>query len=397
MALDWQSNVVRRNLVAYNTPGVRVIANKGGTRSGKTFSVMMLLLHVASQCAAPIAIDVVSESLPHLKRGSIQDAEDILDLLPLYENEDFDYNRSDHQFTFTSGGYVRFFSADDWGKVKGSRRDVLFINEANRIPFEVYRQLAVRTRYKIFIDWNPDSEFWYEQQGIATSPKTCEIHSTYKDNTHLTEQQVADIESNMADENWWRVYGLGETGRPQGQIYTNYDIVDAVPADAVLVARGLDFGFTNDPTAIVDVYKLHGELWLQELCYLRGLTNDKIAERLRGLDGVTIADSAEQKSITEIYNFGIRKIEAAEKGADSIRAGIGILRRYKWHIVRGSDNLLYEIKNYRYRENKITGEITNEPVDKFNHALDAVRYVALNRLNEKPQAARPRARHLSLA
>ena len=392
MELDWQGRIARENIRAYNDPSVRVIANKGGTRSGKTYSIMMLLCHIACSTRTPLEIDIVSESYPHLKRGSLKDTEEILYTMQLVEDEDYNYNRSDHTFLFPTGAYLRFFSAEDWGKVKGSRRDILFINECNRVSYEVYRQLAVRTKYKIFLDWNPDSKFWYEQQGIATSEKTREIHSTYKDNAHLSEQQISEIESNKVDENWWRVYGLGEVGRPQGQIYTNWDVVDGIPSEAQLVARGLDFGFVNDPTAIIDVYTYHGDLWLDERCYLHGLTNDKIAERLKGLQGWTIADSAEMKSIVEIKNFGVRLIEPAEKGADSISAGIDIVRRYKLHVTLTSENIIDELENYRYKEDKITGEILNEPVDKYNHALDAVRYVAINRLNQRPTPQRPRAR-----
>jgi phage terminase large subunit len=168
--------------------------------------------------------------------------------------------------------------------------------------------------------------------------------------------------------------------------------VNAIPEGATLIARGLDFGFTNDPTAIVDLYKYDGKLWLDELCYQRGMTNDKIAELLRGKEGTTVADSAEMKSITEIYNYGIRKIEPAQKGADSVRAGIDILRRYELMVTKRSLNLIYELRNYKWKDNKITGETMNEPVDKFNHLLDAVRYVALNKLSEKPIIKRPRAR-----
>ena len=205
---------------------------------------------------------------------------------------------------------------------------------------------------------------------------------------------IAEIESNKDDENWWKVYGLGLTGRPQGVVYTRWKQVPEIPVEAQLVARGLDFGFTVDPTGIVDVYKLNGELWFDELCYMRGMTNDKIADKLRGLPGSTVADSAEQKSITEIYNYGIRRIEPAEKGADSVRNGIQILQRYNLNITSRSLNLIYEIRNYKWKENKMTGEFLNEPIDKFNHLLDAVRYVALNYLKEKRPIRRPRSRYI---
>lgn len=371
--------------------GARVIANKGGTRSGKTYSLMSLLVTIAINSKERV-IDVVSESLPHLKRGAMNDIDDILseEEFSGYEN-----NKTDHIYTFTSGSVIRFFSADDWGKVKGSKRDILFVNECNRIPFEVYRQLAVRTSECIFLDWNPDSEFWYELKNISSRENTVEIHSTYKDNPFLPVEQIEEIESNKDDENWWNVYGLGLTGRPQGLIYTSWCIVPSIPEGAKLIGRGLDFGFTNDPTAIVDVYKLHGELWIDELCYRNGMTNDRIAEEIRGMPGITVADSAEMKSITEIHNYGIRWIEPAEKGADSVRNGIQIVRRYKMNVTASSLNLIYELRNYKWKENKLTGEVMNEPIDKFNHALDAVRYVALNLLKEKKPIRRPKGRFIA--
>lgn len=362
--------------------GFRLIANQGGTRSGKTYSLMMYLLVVALQFSK--SIDVISESFPHLRRGALKDIEDILMAWGLLDGEHYRYHKTDHTYSIPStGSSIRFFSADDWGKVKGSRRDILFINEANRIPYETYRQLAVRTTETIFIDWNPDSEFWFEEKGLATSDKTKLIQSTYKDNPFLGEVQIAEIESNKGDEAWWKVYGLGQVGRPQGLIYTNWQQVREIPQGAQLIARGLDFGFTNDPTAIVAVYRLNGELYIDEELYAKGLTNDKISQALKGKNGRVVADSAEMKSITEIYNMGVRGIEPAKKGADSVRNGIQILQRYKMHITQRSLNIIYELRNYKWQEDKINGTIKNQPIDKYNHALDALRYVALNCLTSQ--------------
>ena len=383
--------VYKQNLSAW-LERYRVIANKGGTRSGKTYSLVSLFISVAVAGKKIREIDIVSESMPHLKRGALNDFNEILDREQLVDGVDYESNLSDHVYTFNSGTKIRFFSSDDWGKVKGSKRDVLYINECNRVDYEIYRQLAVRTTECIFLDWNPDTEFWYELKGVQTKDSTKEIHSTYKDNPFLSDVQIAEIESNKDDENWWKVYGLGLTGRPQGVIYKRWEQVDAIPDYAELVGRGLDFGFTNDPTAIVDVYRADGELWLDERCYRINLTNDKIAEFLRPLPGCTVADSAEQKSIAEIKNYGVRWIEPAIKGADSIRAGIQILQRYKMNVTKRSLNLINEIRNYKWKEDKITGELLNVPIDKYNHALDAVRYVALNKLSKRPIIRRPRAK-----
>lgn len=380
--------VYRRSLRAW-LDGKRLIANRGGTRSGKTYSIVCLLVSIAKN-GRKRSIDIVSESLPHLKRGAINDIEDIMTNEGMMEGVQYEKNRSDHTYTFANGTKIRFFSADDWGKVKGSRRDILFINESNRIPFETYRQLAVRTAETIFLDWNPDTEYWYEMKGLNTKDTTTEIVSTYKDNPFLSDIQITEIESNKGDDAWWKVYGLGEVGRPMGVIFDRWQQVDEIPEGATLVGRGLDFGFMTDPTAMVDVYKYDGKLWLDEVCYLHGLTNDKIAERLRGFNNMVVADSAEMKSITEIHNYGIRYIEPARKGSDSVRAGIDILRRYELMVTKRSLNLIFELRNYKWKENKITGETMGEPIDRWNHLLDAARYVALNRLAERHRVKRPR-------
>lgn len=371
--------------------GKRLIANRGGTRSGKTYSLVCLLVSIARN-GKKRSIDIVSESLPHLKRGAINDIEDILTNEGMMEGVHYEHNRSDHTYTFNKGTQIRFFSADDWGKVKGSRRNILFINESNRIPFETYRQLAVRTTETIFLDWNPDTEYWYEMKGLNTKDTTTEIVSTYKDNPFLSEVQIEEIESNKGDEAWWKVYGLGEVGRPMGVIFDRWEQVESIPEEATLVGRGLDFGFMTDPTAMVDVYKYDGKLWLDEVCYRHGMTNDKIASELKGFRGRTVADSAEMKSITEIYNYGIRYIEPAKKGADSVRAGIDVLRRYEMMVTKRSLNLIYELRNYKWKENRLTGETMNEPVDKWNHCLDAARYIALNYLAERPKTVRPKGK-----
>lgn len=389
MLIDVDETKVFRETEQAHEAGARVIANRGGTRSGKTYSILVYLLMYAA--TRYTQMDIVSESFPHLKRGVLQDTEDILDRWGLIEDVHFKRNRTDHIITMSgSGSVVRFFSVDDWGKVKGSRRDILFINEANRIEWETYRQLAVRTTGTIFLDWNPDTEYWYEKRGIASRPDTVEIHSTYLDNPFLGDVQIAEIEANKGDENWWRVYGLGLVGRTEGVIFKRWQIVGEIPADARLLARGLDFGFTNDPTAIVDVYQQDGKIWLQEVCYQRGLTNDRIADILRGKEGWTIADSAEQKSITEIRNYGIRTIEPAVKGKDSIRAGIDILQRYDLMVTEDSTNLIEELEQYKWKQDRITGQSLNEPEDKNNHAIDAIRYVALKHLAQAPKRMRPR-------
>lgn len=357
----------------------RLIAQRGGTRSGKTYSIMQVLFTLAE--ATDYAIDVVSESLPHLKRGALHDWREILTKA---EVENYTENKTDGTFTFNTGAVVRFFSVDDWGKVKGARRDVLFINEANRIDYESYRQLAVRTTRSIIIDWNPDCEFWYEAQGLNVQypPHV----STYKDNVFLDAAQVAEIESNRNDTNWWRVYGLGEVGRVESMVYTRWEQVAEIPATARLIGYGLDFGFMADPTALVAVYMQDGLLWLDECIYEKGLTNDRIAAKIMALPPAPIvADSAEQKSIAEIRNYGVKQIEPAVKGADSILNGIDVVSRYDMKVTQRSLNVIDELRHYKWQVDKISGKITNRPIDRYNHAMDAVRYLVSGKLSNRPR------------
>lgn len=377
--------ILRKNKVAY-TDGNRVIGNKGGTRSSKTYSVLQLLLAIAYN--NQLLISICSESLPHLKRGAMRDFMIILQSVGLVEEKNYKYNGSENIYRFGSGGMIEFFSVDNAGKVHGAQRDILYINECNHIRYETYRQLSVRTSQTIFLDWNPASDFWFEQH-IAHRENCVLIHSTYKDNPFLSATQIEEIESNKHDTNWWRVYGLGLNGNREGLCVKNWEQCVEMPTVYKRRFLGLDFGFTNDPTVILDVRVSEGELWVDEVCYSSGMTNPDIAKEIKynELQGIQIvADSAEPKSIQELKNERL-KVEPAQKGDDSIRQGLDILARYKINVTTRSLNLIKELRNYSYKEDK-DGKTTNVPIDKYNHAIDALRYVALNYLNNKPQISR---------
>lgn len=381
--------VFAKNIKAYNS-SARLIANKGGARSSKTFSILQLLLLIALKSKKALLISVVSESFPHLKKGCLRDFCMILELEGMREGVDYVYNRTDSIFKIGKCS-IEFFSADSPGKVHGPQRDILFINEANHISYEIYRQLAIRTAQTIFIDWNPAAEFWFEEENLHLKNDTVTLHSTYKDNGFLSPMQVREIESNQHNENWWRVYGLGLTGVFEGLIYSNWEQVNELPREVKKSWCGLDFGFTNDPTSLIYIALQNGELWLDELIYEPGLTNPAIANRAKdtvakGLQ--IVADSAEPKSIAELKTFGLM-VEDAKKGPDSILHGIEILQRYKWNVTSRSLNLIKELRNYQWKTDKQSGKQLNIPIDGFNHALDAVRYVALNKLDEaKPMRRR---------
>lgn len=283
---------------------------------------------------------------------------------------------------------VEFFGADDEKKLRGAKRNILYCNEANELAFKTqFFQLLIRTEDDIFIDFNPDDEnVWINtelEQKRAHEMKDVEvIVSTYKDNTFLPESLIKEIEYlEKTDPEFWKIYGLGQYGKVFGVIFPDYNIVESIPDGATFVGNGGDFGFTNDPTASLEVYQQNGELWINQLIYQRGMTNPDIAERLKQLKvdrKESIFDSAEPKSIQELYNLGIN-IKPALKGPDSIKNSIDILKRYKMNVTARSVDFIREIKTYKWAEDK-QGNSINEPIDYNNHLIDALRYVALNKL-----------------
>lgn len=387
------TSVFHKNLKAYND-GYRYIVNKGSTRSSKTYSVLQLLYIIAEFSATPKIISIVSESMPHLKKGCIRDFQKILQDEKKWNENNWNKTESTYR---VNKSIIEFFSVDNPGKAHGPARNILYLNECINIEYSVYTQLAIRTTETIFLDCNPNFEFWLDNKVLKVpvsedkprelidNSNACLIHSTYRDNEYLTEAQIDEIESRKHEKDWWRVYGLGLTGSFIGAIMDNWDVVDEMPSVYKKRWIGMDFGFTNDPTAIIDVRLSEGELWIDELLYAKGYDNLMIAQHLESLgvgrDIDIIADSAEPKSIQEIKNKGFR-IEPAKKGADSVTIGVSIMNRYKKHITRRSVNTIEEYKNYRWQVD-INDQPINRAIDKYNHSIDAQRYVCLNKLMEK--------------
>lgn len=372
---------------------VRYISNKGGTRSTKTYSTLQFLYLLIQKADKPGDItSVVSETLPHLKKGAIRDFENIVGH-PL--KGDPHWNECDHVWTFDNGAKLEFFSADTPQKVHGSQRKRLFINEANHITWEIARQLFVRTASTIFIDYNPASVCWIQER-IECKENCTLIHSTYKDNPFLTELQVREIEDNRNDENWWKVYGQGREGTLDGLIY-EFEQVDKMPAkdemlsDHVVEVQGLDFGFTNDPTARVRVLadprtKI---AYVQERCYQTHMQNRHIIEDLQ-IDGVDrhtpiYADCAEPKSIADIQDAGFNVI-ACDKDApvksDKLKFQLQWMQGWKFYVTKDSLNLIFEGRNYTWAKDR-DGRLLNQPIDKFNHLLDALRYAMWTRFGKE--------------
>jgi len=358
---------------------------QGGTSAGKTLAILAVLIDIAAKNKTEIS--VVSESIPHLRRGAIKDFAKVMQWTGRWVADR--WNKTLLTYHFANGSVIEFFSADSEARLRGARRQVVYINEANNIDFESYYQLAIRTSEAIYIDFNPTHEFWAHTEVLPEQDAELVI-LTYNDNEALPDTIKRDIELNRTKAetssywaNWWKVYGLGQVGTLQGAIYEDFEVVEGIDVSrAKFVAIGLDWGFSNDPTALVAIYRQGDCLLVQELLYSTGLTNQDIADKLRSL-GITraweiVADSAEPKSIEEIYRLGFN-IKPAEKGPDSVRNGIDILKRFKLQVTKDSTNLIKELRSYTWATDK-EGKNTGVPIDSFNHACDAMRYVALNKL-----------------
>jgi phage terminase large subunit len=309
-------------------------------------------------------------------------------MIGMYEPENF--NKSSLVYTFSNGAYIEFFSADAESKLRGARRDVLFVNECNNITWEAYYQLAIRTRRFIYLDYNPVSEFWVDTELINDSD-TDFVVLTYKDNEALDLSIIKEIEKAKEKAltstywaNWWSVYGLGNIGSLQGTVFENWAQCDSIPNEAEFIAYGMDFGFTNDPSTLIAVYRYNGELYINELIYQTKLTNSDLIARLKELGikshEMIVADSAEPKSIEDLRRAQFR-VEGAKKGADSIRNSIDTLQAFKLNVTKSSINLVKELRNYKWVTDN-DGKHTSQPIDSYNHAIDAIRYVALNRLKK---------------
>ena len=352
----------------------RIKIIQGGTSASKTFSTLFILINKA-MFYDNLEISIVAESIPHLRRGAVRDFEKIMKWGCRYTEGSF--NKSLLKYQFQNGSFIEFFSADDASKLRGARRDILYINECNNVSFDAYNELSIRTKKEIYLDFNPSNEFWVHNE-LKGEDDTDFIILTYKDNEALDDGIVQQIEKNRLKaktstywRNWWLVYGEGKIGQLQGAVFSNYKIIDTIPTEARLMGIGMDFGYTNDPTSIIEVYKLNETRILNEVTYQTGLLNSDIA-KLLPKNVPVYADSAEPKSIADIQRYGIT-IKGVTKGKDSINYGIDVMQREDYLVTSQSTNLIKELRSYCWDTDK-TGKRLNKPIDNFNHAIDAVRY-----------------------
>lgn len=365
-----------------NISDKRIIALQGGTRSGKTYSAIQWIIRQAMNYKG-LTISVVRSTLPALKASAMRDFVDILTTLNLYSEGN--HNMSENTYTL-NGNTIEFFSVDNEQKLRGRKRDLLFVNEANEITIEQWRQLLFRTTGRVIIDYNPSMFDSWIYSDVLTRPDCGLIITTYKDNPHLSESIIREIEAlKNSDPEYWKVFGLGERGQLRDLVFDNWEQVNSIPEDATIISHGMDFGFTNDPTTLVAVYKQDGKIWIDEVLYRTNMTNNDIGNFLKSINferKELVCDSAEPKSIEELRLQGFN-VHPSIKGPDSIKIGIDILKRYKLMVTKRSTNLIKELRAYTWDKDN-TGTYTGKPIDYMNHAIDSLRYVGLNKLNNRP-------------
>jgi phage terminase large subunit len=367
------TKIFDRNQAAIWNPAKRIAINEGGTSSSKTFSILQLLTQVCQSRTKPLLVSVVSESFPHLAAGCIRDWKMIM-------GEGFDdkkWNATNHVYTFSPGVQMEFFSADQPGKAHGPRRDILFCNEVNNIPKPIYDALSLRTRRFEFLDFNPVGEFWAHE--LQSRPEVEWIHSTYLDALpFLPARTVEKIEAmRETDPNGWRIYGEGKVGNVTGLVHPLFTTCEVMPSSGEYDFYGLDFGYTNDPTALTHNIIQGKDLYSDELIYETGMLASDIVKRLsdigvrKGYDEI-FADESRPETIAEIAMAGFN-CQRAPKGPESVILGIQKVNEYRQHWTSRSVNGIKEQRNYRYITDK-DGKITNKPIDSWGHLQDSRRY-----------------------
>ena len=354
---------------------------RGGSSAGKTIAILCILIDYAVRNENK-EISIVSESIPHLRRGALKDFLGIMKGLHRYKEKQF--NRSTLKYEFSSGSYIEFFSTDQPDKLRGARRTDLYINEANNVPFDAYQQLSIRTSNCIWLDYNPTSLFWADKE-LVNEPDTDFITLTYKDNSSLPESIVKEIEKAKEKAktssywaNWWRVYGLGEVGSLEGACIPNWQEIEHVPNDARLMGAGLDFGYSIDPSSICLLYKYNDSFIFDEVLYKTGMLNRDISNFINNnnIDCNIYADSAEPKSIAEIRLSGI-DIFPVTKGKDSIVYGINLINQNKIFVTQRSKNLKKELEGYIWLKDKQGNTLQKPNPMTGDHAIDSARYVMM--------------------
>jgi phage terminase large subunit len=362
----------------------KIIVEQGGTRSGKTYNILLWIIFYYCGKNIGKTITITRKTFPAVRSSVMRDFIEILKGSNLYKEEN--HNKSNHEYML-NGNMIEFISMDQPQKIRGRKRDLAFLNEANELTFEDWQQIVFRTNGRIILDYNPSDTFHWIYDRVIPRDDADFYQTTYRDNPFLDQTIIDEIERlKQTDEHYWRVYGLGERGTNRAQVF-QFTTIQQIPETAKFLSFGLDFGFTNDPSALVGCYQEGDNLYFKELLYSTNLTNQDLSREFSKLEigryDEIFGDSSEPKSIEELHRMGWN-VKPTQKGADSVNAGIDMLKRYKIHII--GSNLMKEMENYKWLEDK-NGNLLNKPEDKYNHLIDALRYGVYNKLS-KPNYGR---------
>lgn len=376
-----QTTRVFSEIEAARRNGYTTVSEQGSSRSAKTYNTV---IWIVCQCLTvpKTTVSICRSTLPSLKGSVLRDFIEVLQRIGEYSDKQ--YNKSDLIYTFPNGSWVEFFSCDNETKLRGRKRKILFVNEANELKYLEWQQLQLRTTQFSIIDYNPSfsDEHWICE--VNKDPRTYHFISTYKDNPFLEQKVIDEIES-LKRKNFslWQIYGLGLQAQVEGLVFRNVDVVERIPETGYRRRRflGVDFGYTNDPTAIIDVLieEETKTLYLDELCYRTTMLTSDIITELKPQGAVkVISESADPRLVQEIYRAGVN-IHPVVKYSGSIEAGITKMQEYKLVITKRSTNVIKEFRNYTYQQDK-EGKWLNTPIDVWNHAIDAIRYVVMSEL-----------------
>ena len=371
-----QTNIVYKHLVNSNK---KIVVEQGGTRSGKTYNILLFIIfHYCTHNKNKI-VTICRKTFPSLRATVLRDFLQILNHYEIYRDEF--HNKSSSEYHLF-GNLVEFTSLDQSQKIRGRKRDLLFINEGNELYWEDWQQLIFRTQERIILDFNPSDEYHWIYDNVITREDCAFYKTTYLDNPFLEDVIKEEIERlKETDDQYWQIYGLGERASSINTIF-NYTEVKQIPDEAKLISYGMDFGYSNDPTTLVSVYVIEHSLFIKEHLYRTQMTTYDINIFLKEqnlLSNPIYADSAEPRLIAELRRMG-HNIFPSLKGKDSVNAGIDLLKRYKLHITSDSNNAIQEFRNYKWKEDR-SGKLINVPEDKHNHLIDPTRYATYSLLS----------------
>lgn len=371
-----QTTRIFRDIEQAVTQGFTTISLQGSARSSKTYNVLIWL--IAYCLSHPnTRLSIVRATLPAIKGSVLVDFKEILRRMGIYSERSL--NKSELIYTFANGSWAEFFSTDSEQKLRGRKRDILFVNEANELGFIEWQQLKMRTTRLSIIDYNPSfsDEHWICET-VNQDPRTFHSVTTYRDNPFLEQTVIDEIESlREKNQSLWQVYGLGQQAVIEGLVFKHFGVCEAIPPHVRHRFIGMDFGFTNDPTAICEVALDGDVLYIDEIAYRTQMLSSDIITTLREAAPKMriISESADPRLIQEIYRAGI-DIHPVKKFPGSIEAGLTKMQEYRIIITKRSINVAKELRNYTYRQDK-EGRWLNAPIDCYNHAIDAVRYVVM--------------------